>query len=65
MSLSRTARIDCDHPGCTAHITGVNAAKARYDAREAGWLIGTGDLCPEHRPNTRAARAAGNPQRGR
>lgn len=56
MSLVKTCRIECDHPGCTSYIDGVNAAAARYLARELGWLIKTTDLCPKHRPDTRAAR---------
>lgn len=59
MSLVKTCRIVCDNvPLCTAYIDGVNAAAARYLARQAGWLITKTDLCPAHRPNTRAARAS-------
>lgn len=60
MSLVKTCCITCDHPhGCTAYITGGNGTAARYRARQLGWRIGPKtDLCPEHRPNTRAARAS-------
>lgn len=59
MSLIKTCRIVCDHLRCTSWVEGVNATAARYLAREKhGWLIGKTDLCPTHRPNTRAARAS-------
>lgn len=59
MSLHKTARIDCDHTGCPAHVGGVNGTAARNNARAQGWLCrNTTDLCPTHRPQTREARIA-------
>jgi hypothetical protein len=40
--------ITCDHPGCQAFITGPTQPAAIAAARDAGWLTGPIDACPDH-----------------
>ena len=49
MTVRHETTITCDHPGCTATITGHDPAATSERARREGWATTGTDHCPEHK----------------
>jgi hypothetical protein len=54
--VADTARLYCDHVGCTAQLEARTAQHVRDIAVYRGWRVGPPDLCTQHHPATREAR---------
>jgi len=52
MTITHTAVITCDHPGCTASVTGTDVHATSERARHEGWRCAHRDHCPAHQEDT-------------